>query len=72
VLKKTVEELPYPKIGKALMTEPTDTSPAGNPYLYRHDVQSPLSSLLGVPIRNVSRDAAQRIGEAENSRSPRF
>lgn len=72
VIAKTVEDLPYPKIGKALLSKSTDTSPAGNPYLYTHDVTSPLSSLLGIPLRKASTEAIQKLAEAQNSNQPRF
>lgn len=70
VLSKTLSELPYPKVAEAALSPATDTSPAGNPYLYRHDVTSPLTSLLGIPIRSASKEASARLVKQQDQ--PRF
>lgn len=61
VLRRTLGGLPQAKLADELTKEDTLTTPKGNDYLYARDDRSPLSSFLGIPLRNVSEEAAANL-----------
>jgi len=54
ILKRTFKGLPHSRAIEAFTTEDTEKTPKGNDYLYARDDRSQVTSLLGIPIRNVS------------------
>lgn len=63
VLSNMAEGLPQPRLLDALMSEDAEHSPSGYEYLYKKDDRSQISSLLGVPLRNMSRETAEKLGQ---------
>lgn len=61
-------QLPYVRLLEQLRRPSTKTSPKGNPLLFAHDKRSILTSLLGIPVRNVSQDKAGQIYKEEQRR----
>jgi hypothetical protein len=53
------------RVGEALVTPDSETTGAGNERLYAADDQSPFTSLLGIPLRNVSLEQAAAMAERE-------
>lgn len=58
VFGRMIEGLPHVRIADALVSPDTETSPAGNDYMFKRDDLSPISSALGIGIRNLSLDSA--------------
>lgn len=56
---------PQARLGQALISPDTDETEAGNPTLYAKDDRSPLTSFLGIPIRNLSLEQAEAMAERE-------
>lgn len=63
VALRTLLNLPQVKLADALTAPDTQTTPAGNDYLYARDNRSPLSSFLGIPIRDVSSETASALAQ---------
>lgn len=66
VLSRSVLTLPQPKLVKALTSKDQTQTPKGNDYLYARDDRSQWSSLLGVPLRNVSQETAAKLAALES------
>lgn len=65
VAVNTLMGFPQARLGKALITPDTAQTDAGNERLFAADDRSPLTSFLGVPLRNVSLEQAAVIAERE-------
>lgn len=52
---------PQVRLGKELISPDTENTPKGNPYLYKKDDLSALSSFLGIPIRTVNKERANTL-----------
>lgn len=57
--------LPEYKVVKGMLTQPTTVTKSGKPKEFAVDRQSAISSFLGVPIRNLSKTAAQAAANKE-------
>jgi hypothetical protein len=53
------------RLGEALLSDDSEQTGAGNERLYAADDRSPLTSLLGIPLRNVSLEQAAKMAERE-------
>lgn len=56
---------PEVSIVKGLLAQPTTTTKTGKEKLYAVDHTAPVTSFLGVPIRNVSKSAANQMADKE-------
>lgn len=65
VLKATAEGLPQVRLAEALLSDDTTLTDAGNELLFARDDRGPVTSLFGVPIRNMSQEAAGRVAQLE-------
>lgn len=70
VLGRVLEQLPEARIFDAATTADTELTPKGNEFLYARDDRSPITSFLGVPLRNVSLErAAALVREQEDEQT---
>lgn len=65
VLGNTAESLPQVRLVEALLQEDTTKTPGGGEALYAKDDRSPITSLLGVPLRDVSLARAAEMAAQE-------
>lgn len=65
VAVNTLMGFPQVRLGQALITPDSTETAAGNQRLYAQDDRSPLTSFLGVPLRNVSLEQAAAMAERD-------
>lgn len=65
ILANLGTNLPEAQMVKAALTKPTTLTPKGKEKLYAVDHRSSISSFLGVPVRNVSKSAANAMADKE-------
>lgn len=61
ILVNTARGLPHARIAEALASEDTTVSPAGNELMFARDDRGPITSLFGIPLRDLSLEAAERM-----------
>jgi hypothetical protein len=61
----TARGFPQVRLGEALLSDDSEQTGAGNERLYAADDRSPLTSLLGIPLRNVSLEQAAKMADRE-------
>ncbi|MCZ2109508.1 MAG: hypothetical protein LC118_08065 [Dehalococcoidia bacterium] len=63
IAKGTWDQLPYTKLVKQALGEDTRVTPKGNDYLYAKTKKAQVTSLFGIPIRDVSLERAQQLAD---------
>ena len=71
ILAGMLEGLPQVKLTQALTTEDTTVTPSGEEFLYGRDDRSPVSSLFGIPLRDVSLQRAHALREQQDGKRKR-
>jgi hypothetical protein len=68
VLRATAEGLPQWRMAEALLSPDTTTTSKGNDTLFARDDRGPLTSLFGIPLRNMSQETAEKMAGLEAGR----